>query len=105
MFERLTGGYVLSGFHEVVYTEATQDAVDKVQASNEAGTTNRSLWRVSSTFFSHIRYNVDLSPMKELANLYESDEAQEKYKAISAIDYVMEELEAINLIPSKMTTL
>lgn len=29
MFERLTGGYILSGYHEVVYTEATQIAVNK----------------------------------------------------------------------------
>jgi hypothetical protein len=31
MFEHMTGGYVLSGFHEVVYTEAVKEAVEKVK--------------------------------------------------------------------------
>lgn len=97
MFERLTGGYVLSGFHEVVYTDLTQTVVDKVKAEIEAGTTTRTLWRVSSTFFSHIRYDVDLAPMKELDHLYEADQVKQKYDNISALAYTREELEAINL--------
>jgi hypothetical protein len=31
MFEHITGGYVLAGYHEVIYTEATQAAVDKAK--------------------------------------------------------------------------
>ena len=28
-FEHIAGGYVMSGFHEVIYTEATKDVVEK----------------------------------------------------------------------------
>lgn len=56
-FEHITGGYVLAGFHEVIYTEATKAAY---LAAKEA---DRSFWRVSSTMFTHMRYNVDCSPM------------------------------------------
>jgi len=31
MFEHITGGYVLSGYHEVVYTEATKAALEKAK--------------------------------------------------------------------------
>ena len=31
MFEYITGGYVLSGFHEVIYTEATKAAAEKAR--------------------------------------------------------------------------
>jgi hypothetical protein len=31
MFEHLTGGYILSGYHEVVYTDATQAVVEKAR--------------------------------------------------------------------------
>ena len=32
MFERLTGGFVMAGFHEVVYNESTAQAVEKAKA-------------------------------------------------------------------------
>lgn len=35
MFEWITGGYILAGFHEVIYTQATYDAYLKVKAENE----------------------------------------------------------------------
>lgn len=31
MFEHLTGGYVLAGYHEVIYTESTKSALHRVQ--------------------------------------------------------------------------
>lgn len=31
MFEHLTGGYVLSGYHEVFYTERTKAVFEKVE--------------------------------------------------------------------------
>lgn len=31
MFESLTGGYILAGYHEVIYTQATKDALEKVK--------------------------------------------------------------------------
>ena len=46
--EWLTGGAVLVGFHEVVVTEGT---VAAAEASKAAG---RSMWRVSSTVFTHV---------------------------------------------------
>jgi len=35
MFEWITGGYVLAGFHEVIYTEGTKDAMLKTVKANE----------------------------------------------------------------------
>jgi hypothetical protein len=31
MFEHLTGGYVLAGYHEVVYSDATEEVVNNVK--------------------------------------------------------------------------
>jgi isopenicillin N synthase-like dioxygenase len=31
MFEHITGGYVLAGYHEVMYTEATKAALEKAR--------------------------------------------------------------------------
>ena len=28
-FEHITGGYVMAGYHEVIYTEATKETVEK----------------------------------------------------------------------------
>ena len=64
-FENITGGYVLAGLHEVIYTEKTKEAYEKAVAED------RITWRVSSTMFTHFRYNVDCTPMPELKHLYE----------------------------------
>ena len=79
MFEWITGGYVLAGFHEVIYTQATKDAVERVKQEAEETGKQKILWRVSSTLFSHLRYNVDLSPLKELEGLYNKEESLKKY--------------------------
>lgn len=63
-FEHITGGYVLAGYHEVIYTDETKRAMER--AKEEAG---RVLWRVSSTLFSHMRYDTDISPLPELRHL------------------------------------
>ena len=42
MFEHLTGGYVLAGFHEVVYTEQTKAALEA--AKKEAERIARENW-------------------------------------------------------------
>lgn len=39
MFEQLTGGYVMAGYHEVIYSEATKVVVDKKLKENEEGKT------------------------------------------------------------------
>ena len=62
-FERLTGGYVMAGFHEVIYTEKTKE---KVQERVETEGDDKPIWRVSSTLFSHMRYDVSLKPLEEL---------------------------------------
>lgn len=99
MFEHITGGHVLCGYHEVIYTEAVKEAVEKAKEENANGG-NRILWRVSSTLFSHLRYNVDLSPLPEMEGFYNAEEAKLKYRKMTAHDKLMEELRAINLAPS-----
>lgn len=93
-FEYLTGGYVLAGFHEVVYTDATEEAVQRAKAEN------RPLWRVSSTLFSHIRTDLTLAPMSELAARYPQSEAETtaKYPPMTTADYIRAELIAIGLL-------
>ena len=90
-FEHITGGYVLAGFHEVVYTEATKK---KYEEAKENG---RSTWRVSSTMFTHFRYNVDCSPMPELKDRHR-EKAETKYPKMSAFDILMTELSATNMV-------
>jgi len=96
MFEHITGGYVLAGFHEVMYTEATKEAKEKAKQDP-----SRRLWRVSSTLFSHLRYNVDISPMDEMKGLVDIEESRRKYVPMTAHDKLMEELRAINLAPAE----
>jgi len=86
-FEWLTGGEVLAGFHEVVVVKETQDAI---KASEEAG---RSLWRVSSTLFSHIASDNILQPLGHFAN----DESLKNYPPTPAGKQVQDELDAIKL--------
>jgi hypothetical protein len=101
MFEWITGGYVLAGFHEVIYTQATKDAIEQVKKENELTEKPKILWRVSSTLFSHLRYNVDLSPLKELEGLYSKEESLKKYTKCTAYEKLIEELKAINLCPKQ----
>jgi len=63
MFEQLTGGYVKAGFHEVIYSDKCKAVVDKKLEENKNGGDNI-MWRISSTLFSHLRHDVDLSPLK-----------------------------------------
>ena len=98
MFEWITGGYVLCGFHEVVYTEATKRVRDQnIQTTQEQGI-KRSTWRISSTLFSHLRHDVDISPLPALSHLYDAA-ALAKYQPMTAHDKLCEELRAINLAP------
>jgi len=86
-FERLTGGQVLAGFHEVVVSEQTVQAIDK---ASKAG---RSLWRVSSTMFTHIDSDHILQPLEPFV----TPETMQKYPPIKAGAQVLAELAAINL--------
>ena len=99
MFEHITGGYIHAGYHEVIYTDKTKEVVNKKLEENKNGA-NNILWRISSTLFSHLRYNVDLSPLPELAHLTKDINVDNrKYQKMTAHDKLMEELRAINLAP------
>ena len=102
MFEWITGGYILAGFHEVIYTQACRDVYERnVKENEEAGEKKKSLWRVSSTLFTHLRYDVDLSPLNELAEggFIDGDEARARYRPMTSFEKLCEELAAINLAP------
>ncbi|CAF4024577.1 unnamed protein product [Rotaria sp. Silwood2] len=86
-FERLTGGQVLAGFHEVIVSEQTKEAID------EASKVGRSLWRVSSTMFAHIASDHILHPLKPFV----TPETMKKYPPIKAGAQVLAELAAINI--------
>lgn len=61
----------------------------------------RVFWRISSTLFSHLRYNVDIKPLPEMSDFYNADEANAKYKSMTAHEKLCEELAAINLAPKQ----
>jgi len=87
--EHLTGGYIKAGYHEVIVTEK---AVQQIEVARRQG---RPLWRISSTLFSHI------SSDTQLTVLYGTEEekqiAREKYLDILAGDHVKNELLFIKL--------
>jgi len=59
---------------------------------------NHILWRISSTLFSHLRFDVDMTPLKQLENLWDKKAVAEgKYPTQTAHDRLMYELDAINL--------
>lgn len=100
MFEWLTGGYIHAGFHEVCYTEDTKRVRDqKIKEAQETGS-SYSPWRVSSTLFSHIRYDVDISPLPEISHLH-SENAKEKYFKCTSFEKLCEELRLICLAPKQ----
>lgn len=90
LFEHISGGYVLPGFHEVVYTDQTKAAMERAIEQD------KSTWRVSSTMFTHFKWNVDCSPMAELSSLAQKDSSQ-LYPKLTAYDILMEELRATNM--------
>lgn len=90
--EWMTGGYIKAGFHEVVYTDATKERVQKRIEENK----DAHVWRVSSTLFSHIRHDQSLAPLDCLSDKWDEG-AKEKYYDITSEEKTMEELKAINL--------
>lgn len=79
---------VLAGFHEVVVTDAT---LATIEAAKAAG---RSLWRISSTCFSHFASDVTLEPIGHFAD---GEGVKDKYPPIKVGAQVAAELAAINL--------
>ena len=76
-----------NGFHEVVYTPEVEAAKDRALKEGIIP------WRVSSTLFSHIRYDVDLEPLDKFKNA----ESIKKYPKMKAYDFVEKELKDISL--------
>jgi len=96
-FENISGGYVLGGFHEVIYTEGTKQAKERRElAWKEAGLPLRKQWRVSSTMFSHFRNDVCVGPLEELSHLYTKEEAA-AYDKITAYEILIRELSATGM--------
>jgi hypothetical protein len=85
--EYLTGGYVQAGFHEVVVAEPT---LETIAQRKQAG---KSLWRVSSTLFSHTASDKTLEPLGPFA----TPEALAKYPPTLAGNQVLDELSQIEL--------
>lgn len=93
--EYLTGGTLMAGFHEVIYTDEVKAIVDEKLKENEKLKFDKNkLWRVSSTLFSQIRQNVVLEPIGK----YKTNETIKKYPPILTRDQVAEELKAIKLM-------
>jgi hypothetical protein len=83
----LTGGYILSGMHEVIVSKETVESIKKAKEQEKI------LWRVSSTLFSHVSSDEYLTPLGKFA----TEENQKKYPKTFAGDQVLEELKMINL--------
>lgn len=79
--EWLTGGYIKAGYHEVIVSKDTQAKLIEKEIKKE------SLWRVSSTFFSHCRSDAWLEPYNDNKN----------YPKIQVGTQVQNELKNINL--------
>lgn len=60
-FEYMTGGYITSGFHEVIYTK------EAAQLKEKAIKQGKIPWRISSTLFATLRGDVTLQPLKKFA--------------------------------------
>mmetsp|Transcript_22801 Transcript_22801/g.70519 ORF Transcript_22801/g.70519 Transcript_22801/m.70519 type:complete len:363 (+) Transcript_22801:269-1357(+) len=86
-FEYLTGGHVLSGYHEVVAHEKC------AAAARAAAAADRSTWRVSSTLFSHIASDVELKPLAP----FDTEAAKAQFPPVLTGDQVNAELVAIKL--------
>jgi len=97
--EYLTAGHCMAGFHEVVINDAT---LGVIQQRKEEG---KSLWRVSSTLFSHIESDVVLQPFdKFLVPTVQSDgstlsveDLKSKFPPMDTGLFVSEELKEIKL--------
>lgn len=83
--EYLTGGYVRAGFHEVVVTKETLEAIEKSDLKQE------SLWRVSSTLFAHVASDCVLEPL----GTFKTPKSKEMYPPVLAGDQVQAELNHI----------
>lgn len=84
--EYLTANVCSRGFHEVVVSDRTIDAVKTARDAN------KSLWRISSTLFAHIASDKSLAPIGRFGN----SPLAEKYNILAG-QQVAQELRAIAL--------
>ena len=96
-FEHITGGYIPASFHETIYTEATQLAVQRKHLENSWHGRKQKLWNVSSTMLNHFRNDVSVAPMSQLRHLYDITEADKFPKNFTAYDLLMQELNATGM--------
>jgi len=89
--EWITGGAITAGFHEVVVSQETLEALERAKGEG------RPLWRISSTLFSHVNSDRELNVLSPFV----SGEASKKYPTMLAGKQAQEELLAINLAQSK----
>jgi isopenicillin N synthase-like dioxygenase len=85
--EHITAGVIVAGFHEVVVTEQTLNAI------SEAKREGKSQWRISSTLFSHFASDESLAPLEAFGTA----ESRALFQDIKVGDHVNAELAAINL--------
>jgi isopenicillin N synthase-like dioxygenase len=86
--EWLTGGAITAGYHEVVVVPETLQAVERAKKEQ------RSLWRVSSTLFSHVNSDKELKPV---VPSFSNPENLKNYPPTLAGIQVQEELNLIKL--------
>lgn len=77
----------MAGFHEVVVTSATVEAIKRRKAAG------KSMWRVSSTCFGHIQSDQILEPLEH----YSTAATREAYPSKPAGVQVGEELKQLAL--------
>ena len=85
--ERLTGGAVHAGMHEVIVLPETVAAAERQQAAG------RPPWRISSTLFGHVASAQVLRPLGAFA----TEESLRRYPPMTAGEQVMSVLKKINL--------
>jgi hypothetical protein len=85
----LTGGLIKAGWHEVLVNEKTLAAIERAKAEH------RSLWRISSTLFSHVASDSLMVP--EIGTEEEKAARKQQYPPTLAGDHVNKELAAIRL--------
>ena len=85
--ERLTGGAVQAGMHEVVVLPSTVEAAERQEAAG------RPAWRISSTLFAHVASARELRPLGAFA----TPEALEAFPPLTAGEQAESVLKKINL--------
>jgi isopenicillin N synthase-like dioxygenase len=88
--EWVTGGEITAGFHEVVISKETVEAIERAKREKKP------IWRVSSTLFSHVASDEMLKPFGH----FDSEEARKNFPPTLAGHQVEEELKMIKLAPN-----